>query len=201
MCNIFFTSDLHLGHKNIIRFSNPRLFKTIEEHDETIISNWNSVVNKDDIVYILGDISLNLSQEKLETYLQRLNGKKSLILGNHDRAKIYAKFLNNGLLESMRDYAIEKIYDKQGCVYECVLFHYPILEPNHIFNKPKIGKYGQTCHFYGHIHGINDYDEIYKKLGFRAANVGLDVSDKYPNTKKYTPINFEDLLTWFNENY
>ena len=47
---------------------------------------------------------------------------------------------------------------------------------------------------------VHNYDEIYKKLGFRAANVCLDVSDKYPNTKKYTPINFEDLLTWFNEN-
>ena len=199
--NKFFTSDLHFGHKNILRFAKPRPFSTIEEHDQAIIDNWNSVVKQEDDVYIIGDISLNLSAEEIENKLKALNGNKYLILGNHDKPKIYAKFLNSGLLKEMKDYASIKLEDKVGRVYECILFHYPILEPNHVFNKPIAGKIGPTCHFYGHIHNMNDYDEIYQDLGFRAAHVGLDTSDKYPNTKPFTPINFEDLLTWFDENY
>ena len=199
--NKFFTSDLHFGHKNILKFAKPRPFSTIEEHDQAIINNWNSVVKQEDDVYIIGDISLNLNAEEIENRLKALNGNKYLILGNHDRPKIYAKFLNSGLLKEMKDYASIKLEDKVGRVYECILFHYPILEPNHVFNKPIAGKIGPTCHFYGHIHNMNDYDEIYQQLGFRAAHVGLDTSNKYPNTKPFTPINFEDLLTWFDEDY
>lgn len=199
--NKFFTSDLHFGHKNILKFAKPRPFSTIKEHDQAIIDNWNSVVKQEDDVYIIGDISLNLSTEDIENRLKALNGNKYLILGNHDRPKIYAKFLNSGLLKEMKDYASIKLEDKVGRVYECILFHYPILEPNHVFNKSIAGKIGPTCHFYGHIHNMNDYDKIYQNLGFRAAHVGLDTSDKYPNTKSFTPINFEDLLTWFDEKY
>ena len=53
--NIFFTSDTHLGHKNVLKHSN-RPFPTIEEHDQTLISNWNSVVEKEDIVYFYGNL-------------------------------------------------------------------------------------------------------------------------------------------------
>ena len=201
MSKTFFTSDLHFGHKNILKFTKPRPFATIEEHDQAIIDNWNSVVNQNDTVYVLGDIAMNTDPDVLENYLERLNGHKRLILGNHDRSKLHARYLNAGLWESMREYENVKLTDKSGRIYECVLFHYPILEPNHVFCKPKAGKIGPTCHFYGHIHNMNDYDEIYQQLGFRAAHVGLDTADKYPNTKPFTPINFEDLLTWFDENF
>jgi calcineurin-like phosphoesterase family protein len=201
MSNIFFTSDLHLGHRNLLKFTKPRPFATIDEHDEAVLENWNSVVKTNDIIYVLGDIALNKSPEELELYLKKLNGHKRLILGNHDRAKVHASYLNSGIWESMREYEVVKLMDNRGISYECVLFHYPILEPNHVFNKFKAGKIGPTCHFYGHIHCMNDYDEIYQRLGFRAAHVGLDTSDKYPNTKAFTPINFEDLLTWFDENF
>ena len=199
--SIFFTSDLHFGHKNILNFAKPRPFSIIEEHDKTLINNWNDVVKDNDTVYILGDLALGLDVDQLETKLKALKGHKHLILGNHDRPKQYAYFLNNGLLESMKEYMSIKLKDRANREYECILFHYPILEPNHVFCKPQAGKIGPTCHFYGHIHNMNDYDDIYKDLGFRAAHVGLDVSDKYPNTKAFTPINFEDLLTWFDKNF
>ena len=103
MSEIFFTSDLHFGHKNLLKFTKPRPFTTIEEHDQTIIDNWNSVVNQDDTVYVLGDIAMGMDPDKLEDYLKKLNGHKRLILGNHDRSKLHARYLNAGLWESMRE--------------------------------------------------------------------------------------------------
>ena len=52
----YYISDLHFGHVNALSFDN-RPFKTIEDHDNTIINNWNNVVGIDDEIYILGDIS------------------------------------------------------------------------------------------------------------------------------------------------
>ena len=75
-----FIADLHLSHQNMAK---RRGFSSIEEHDEYIIAKWNSVVNKRDVTYILGDITM----EKSVPYplLNRLNGIKHIVLGNHDR--------------------------------------------------------------------------------------------------------------------
>ena len=68
----FFTADLHLGHKNIIKYCN-RPFSSLKDMDETIINNWNSVVGKNDTVYALGDLVFGF--HKYEKYLNQLNGK------------------------------------------------------------------------------------------------------------------------------
>jgi calcineurin-like phosphoesterase family protein len=80
MSTVRFIADLHLGHTNM---AIKRGFSTVEEHDEHIITQWNSVVNKRDVTYILGDITM----EKKSSYplLDRLNGIKHVVLGNHDR--------------------------------------------------------------------------------------------------------------------
>lgn len=80
MSIVRFIADLHFGHGNM---AIKRGFTTVEEHDEYIITKWNSVVNKRDITYILGDITM----EKTSSYhlLDRLNGTKKVILGNHDK--------------------------------------------------------------------------------------------------------------------
>jgi len=88
MARIFIISDLHLSHKNeAIR----RGFKTVEAHDNYIISSWNSVVNKKDIVWILGDITM----EKSSPYylLDKLNGTKKVVLGNHDKPQHVTELL------------------------------------------------------------------------------------------------------------
>ena len=79
---IWFTSDTHFGHKNIIKFS-ERPFSDVEEMDEVMIRRWNEVVGKDDTVYHLGDFAF-LSTGKLRQLISRLNGKICLVNGNHD---------------------------------------------------------------------------------------------------------------------
>lgn len=200
MTKYFFTSDLHLQHENLLKFTDPRPYKTIQEHDQAIINNWNSVVTNDDIVYVLGDVSLHTDYDLLYTQLKQLNGKeKHLILGNHDKSKEQVRYLNSGIWTSIRDYSIINLVSEAGKQYEVVMFHYPILEFNHAFSKKSGKKY--SIHLYGHIHNTNNYDSIYKELDFRAAHVGLDTSDKYPNTKLYTPINFENILMWCDNFY
>lgn len=87
--NIFLASDLHLSHSNIITFLDDegnriRPFDSIQEHDETIIHNWNSVVKHQDKVYVLGDVCFKNAHLEL---IGRLHGNKTLVKGNHDELK------------------------------------------------------------------------------------------------------------------
>lgn len=90
MSTVRFIADLHLGHANIAQ---RRGFATVEEHDEFVISQWNQVVHKRDVTYILGDVTM----EKSSPYalLDRLNGLKHVVLGNHDRRQDVKKLLEH----------------------------------------------------------------------------------------------------------
>ena len=80
MAEIFVISDLHLSHKNM---AIKRGFKDEIEHDKFIIEQWNKVVSKKDTVWILGDITMEKSSPY--TLLDKLNGYKKVVLGNHDQ--------------------------------------------------------------------------------------------------------------------
>ena len=79
---IFFTADTHWGHRNIIRYC-QRPFADVDEMNEALITNWNSTIGKDDIVFHLGDFAMGGSAEWCRL-LERLNGRIYLILGNHE---------------------------------------------------------------------------------------------------------------------
>jgi calcineurin-like phosphoesterase family protein len=85
---IYFTSDPHYGHANIIKFS-VRPYTSVEEMNEAMVRNWNEVVTPEDTVYCLGDFSL--ATEPVERYTRRLNGTKYLVPGNHDYCHSYHK--------------------------------------------------------------------------------------------------------------
>ena len=89
--NIWFTSDTHFYHENIIHFCN-RPFKDVAEMNETLVRNWNETVPEDGIVFHLGDFCLGGSQY-WNDILYRLNGKIYLILGNHDMKNIRQGFM------------------------------------------------------------------------------------------------------------
>ena len=86
--NIFIIADTHLFHKNIINYCG-RPFENVEEMNNIIIKNWNRVVGKHDIVYVLGDFAL-CGRDSMIDITRQLNGRKRLVLGNHDGASIEA---------------------------------------------------------------------------------------------------------------
>jgi calcineurin-like phosphoesterase family protein len=99
MSNLFFISDTHFGHKNIIKFKKEngemlRDFNSIEEMNEKMIENWNKVVSNQDKVIHCGDVAFGKDALKL---CHRLKGIKYLVMGNHDNmdmneyAKIFVK--------------------------------------------------------------------------------------------------------------
>lgn len=90
---IWFVGDLHFGHHNVINYCN-RPYKDVFEMNESITKIWNETVSENDTVYVLGDFSLNAKY--VEMYLPRLNGKKILIVGNHD--KPFKEWEKDGLL-------------------------------------------------------------------------------------------------------
>lgn len=94
MNKIFFIADLHFFDKHILCYEN-RPFNSIEEMNNKIISNWNSVVSESDTVYIVGDFG---AEHKEAEMLSQLNGNKYLIKGNHDTFS-NQYYRNSGFIE------------------------------------------------------------------------------------------------------
>ncbi|TCI90737.1 metallophosphoesterase [Tenacibaculum sp. M341] len=163
MEDIFFTSDHHFGHKNIIKFSN-RPFESVEEMDEELIKRWNSKVKPNDRVYHLGDVSLGDS-DSLKDILSRLNGKIYLIKGNHEGVATQHK----NRFEWIKDYFELSVRDEDAPngKQKIMLFHYAM--------KVWRSSFRGTWHLYGHSHG-NLPDDI-NSLSF---DVGVDCHDYYP---------------------
>jgi calcineurin-like phosphoesterase family protein len=147
--NLFFTSDTHFYHNNILKYDN-RPFVSIEEMNSKIIENWNSIVLKDDIVFHLGDFAFtNISNMK--NILSQLNGDIYYVLGNHDDKKIFNKLSDRfKLISNYLEIFVKE--DTYGQVI--VLSHYPFLE----WNKKHI----KSWNLHGHCHGTLQYKQNYQ---------------------------------------
>lgn len=82
----FLIADLHFGHENIIKYES-RPFNNADEMNERLIELWNSVVEENDLVYVLGDFTLSRRMDIIRNLINLLNGRKILIMGNHDTRK------------------------------------------------------------------------------------------------------------------
>lgn len=168
----YYTSDLHLGHENVISMC-KRPFATVEEMDEVLINNWNSVVRNEDTVFILGDLIYKNARPP-EYYLERLNGKKYLILGNHDKWFRKNKSRYEKYFENTDGYQYIELSDQGRRV---ILFHYPMLEWN--------AYYRGAYHIYGHVHNDFRLDDIKRRLVInetRMLNACTDLNNFYPVT-------------------
>lgn len=167
MGRLFVTSDLHFGHSKSFMYE-PRGFTSVEEHDEIIIQNWNSVVNKDDIVYCLGDIMLNDNIGGMEK-LSRLNGIIRLVRGNHDSD---VRWVLYGSLSNVEPLGwAERIKVGKQLFY---LSHYPALCANYDEDKPLRTKVISLC---GHSHTKNPFADFDKGLIYHCE---LDAHNNYP---------------------
>ena len=133
---IWLVSDFHFGHRNVIDYC-KRPFKNVTEMNNVLIKNFNKTVDKNDVVYILGDVSF-LNTKSTTEIVKHLNGFKYLIKGNHD-PKTNAAYRKMGFLE---------VYDKP-----IILNNKYILSHEPISNK---GPY--LINIYGHLHdkAVND---------------------------------------------
>jgi len=142
MPRTFFTSDDHFGHRAIIdeRMHAPRPFASIEEHDETLVARWNAAVHPEDTVWHLGDFAYRCSEAHARAIFGRLNGRKLLIRGNHDRIGARLPWA-----EPVRDVARIEVLDEEVGPVRIWLSHYAhVVWPN---------SFRGAIHLYGHSHG------------------------------------------------
>ena len=178
---VFFTSDTHFNHQNIIASCN-RPFKDEEEMNEVLIENWNSVVTKDSVIFHLGDFAWG-NKSKWIPICKRLNGHIVLILGNHD--------FKNGpktgdALDELFDYTTQQMYIRiEG--KQLFLNHFPFLCYSGVYREPE----DQTWALHGHVHlgpdSLGGLDVPRMKYLFPAQyDVGVDMNN-------YTPISWKEL--------
>jgi calcineurin-like phosphoesterase family protein len=174
----YIISDLHIKHYNILKFEN-RPFRNIEEHDNTIINNWNNIVTDKDRVFLLGDVMFTHKKDEVLSLLLSLNGKITILLGNHDKplCKLFysGKYFNrnNKIFIAGQIYETKVLINKK---YEkVVLSHYPILSWNANYHGRK--------HFYGHVHSKLPYKNLInlseRKLAY---NVSAEILNFKPRT-------------------
>lgn len=178
--NIFFISDFHIGHKNILKFDN-RPFKDIDEMHVELIKRWNNVISDDDIVYYLGDLAF-CRDETTKWFIHSLKGSINYIIGNHDKMKDIIKF---GRFDNIHEYGTEifikdedtKSARGSGGYQQIIMSHYPILSWNR--------SHYSSWHLHGHTHGnlMKSNQEYYKR---KVLDVGCNCID-------YTPISYIEL--------
>ena len=167
---IWFTSDLHLGHRASIKMCD-RPFVSVEEMNEAIIYNFNECVKKSDTVYILGDIAHRLPVNEVNKMIGRLNGKKILCKGNHD------KRYDVELFKSTHDFL-----EIAANGVNLSLMHYPMM------SWPK-SKHG-SIHLHGHIHSKGEYNIQQKNEGIFRYDVGVDANE-------YRPVSIKQIKEYF----
>lgn len=168
----YFTSDLHFDHKNIIKYCN-RPFESVEKMNETIIENYNKRVRDKDICYILGDVMM-YNTESARECLNRLNGYKYLVNGNHDFLKD-----NGTIFEWIKDY-----YKLRWNHKKFILCHYPFLSWDGMDK-------GSYC-LHGHQHNAPEYNQEMRAAGTKRYDVGVDANN-------FTPVSIEEIIAFFED--
>ena len=169
---IYLTSDLHLGHSNIMKHC-KRPFNSIEEMNNRIINNINDMVRPNDELYILGDLYFG-EKQTINTfeYAKKIKCEHiHLIKGNHDMSYEDLLKLNeeNKVFESISLYK-ELKYEKRLFV----LCHYPFMD--NAWNKAMHG----SINIHGHIHSNTNYNQEQKDKKILRYDVGVDANDYYP---------------------
>lgn len=181
---VFFTSDLHFRHGNIIKYC-KRPFETVQEQTEKLIENWNKTVPDTATVFILGDFAF-ATKNQWRGFLNKMTGKKYLILGNHDRHED----IPTEMFEDVVDLAKVSIKIKDHEWKTFILSHRPILCWE--------GSNDGSIMLYGHVHTCTNPEvdetidsELVKLMPKNSWDVGVD-------NNNYTPVSVHEVLEKIN---
>lgn len=183
---IWFTSDLHFGHRNILNFCN-RPWEDEKQMGKALIQNWNDTVGDNDIVFVLGDTFWFNHSRDIQKVLSQLKGKTIyMIPGNHDDFEVYHRALQYSKVDDSRivlcqDIVACWITEENKPKREIWMSHYPMMTWPHREN----GAY----QFFGHIHSRPDRDEGVDQdlpLHWNQCDVGCDFWS-------YVPVSLEEL--------
>lgn len=176
---IFFTSDTHFWHTNIIHHSN-RPFKTVEEMNQGLIDHWNTKVKEHDEVYHLGDFAFAGRQKAVEI-LNQLNGRKYWVYGNHDKSlrknEVVSSFFE--WVKPLTRIRIKQFFNDVEYDKKIVLCHFPLISWE--------GMSHGTWHLHGHCHGT--LEEPYRR-GLMM-DVGVDTT---PTLSPYSFLEVEEFM-------
>ena len=174
---LFFTSDTHFFHNNIIKYCD-RPYATRNDMNEDLIKRWNSVVPKDGIVFHLGDVSLTANLDHLNDILHRLNGRKYLIVGNHENDALSKPYIKEHWV-SICDIAEIHVKDEEitDGKQHIVMCHYPMIVWN--------GSHKGLWQLFGHVHGgLSNKGVIQHPV--TSMDVGVDCHD-------FTPLSYQQV--------
>lgn len=162
----FFTADSHFGHANILNhMPAARPFANVDDMDAALVKAWNSVVQPEDTICHLGDFSF-LNVEKTAAVLNKLNGKKHWITGNHD-SKLKDKSEVRHRFESVQPYLEQKFTLLDGTIQRVTMCHFPML----VWNQSHRGSWM----LHGHSHG-----SLKLPWPMRLMDVGADTNELKP---------------------
>lgn len=178
MSKIWLTSDLHFCHNRGFIYE-PRGFNSVDEHNKTIVSNWNKVVSEDDDVYVLGDLMLNDNETACE-YIKQLNGRIHIVRGNHDTDTRWAIYMSLPNVVELCGWAMMIHYRK----YHFYLSHFPTLTGN----LEKESLHQCTLNLFGHTHSREKFYEDRPYM----YNVALDAHNN-------TPVLLDDIIEEMKE--
>lgn len=199
---IYFTSDLHFGHESVLKFCD-RPFANLKEMERALIGRFNRIVKKEDTVYILGDFAYKIPAKEADKILQKLNGHKTLLIGNHDRNYDPALF----------DEICHYKHTHYNC-YQLSLMHYPMMEWKNsrhgslqLHGSPQLHEILQlqeSLQLHGHIHSGDGKRRYYNLSGFKGDNYNQDCKDRgilrYDvgvDANNYEPVSIVQILDFF----
>ena len=196
--NTFFTSDLHIGHKNCIALD-KRPFTDLDHMHRVLVNNYNSTVRPQDTCYFLGDVGL-CANDTLKSVISQMNGTKVLILGNHDKG-----------LQSMKNAGFDVVVYGASLVIAgelVTMSHCPLIgiqrEDTTDMKGAKLGEYwhGESrhsrfystvnrdqYHLHGHIHSPNSGKSV--KILDKQYDVGVVAN-------LFRPVSISTIESWIS---
>jgi calcineurin-like phosphoesterase family protein len=198
MSNTFFTSDLHIGHKNCIALD-KRPFTDLEHMHRVLVNNYNSSVKPGDVCYFLGDVGL-CAKNILKDVISQMNGTKVLVCGNHDKG---ANAMKTAGFDVVLYGASLVIANELVTMSHCPLigvFREDVTDmkgsaPGELWHgETRHSRYYSTVdrgqyHLHGHIHSPNGGKSV--KILDKQYDVGVVANN-------YRPVSISDIESWIS---